>query len=405
MATRADTRTPAAGTSARFLVGHLTALCLGGVLLSVNRSLLYPLLDNVAGDLHLSATQAGSIASIYFLFLLTSQVALSLFGDRLGLKRLLVIAFLLAGCAVLGFGLWTTNYPTVLLFVSLQGLTMGIFWPAAYTLAVSGVPEGKRGQATAIVGAGVAGGHAVGLALAGSLFQITSSWRQPFTLMAAPTALMAVLFIFLVRETRQDSANTRPSTWLSILRDRRLLSLFVAGFCTLYGLWLVTVWGPAFLQAERGLSVATSGIFIALVTAVAVPAGLVFGPLSDRVGRRHLSWMMFLISAVALTLIATVRAPWALASALIVFGLVGKFAWDPVLISWLADLVADDRSHVLSQVVTLSSIVGMSSSVIGPAVNGWIRDQTGSVQGAFFVGSALALIAAVLCSRVREVRH
>lgn len=384
--------------------GHaqLAALCLGGVLLAVNRTILYPLLDRVGQELHLTAAQAGMVSSVYFTLLIVSQVVLGLAGDRVGLKRSLVASYLLAAGAVLALGLWTTNYATLLLFVGLEGLGMGVFWPAAYSLTVSSVPEGKRGRASAVVTAGLAGGHALGPAISGVLFRVTGGWRLPFVFMSIPTALLAIAFIFVLQESGRDPADSPPASWAHPFRDRRLVGLFVAAFCSLYGFWIVVVWGPAFLQAERGMSVTGSGLYTALVTAFAVPAGLAVGPLSDRIGRRQISWVMLAISAAMMGLLAVVTSHWALFLILAVYGLVGKFAWDPVLIAWLADIASRDRAKTFGQVLSLASIIGMLSSVVGPVVNGWIRDRTGSLQGAFFLGMLLALIGTMICLRMKE---
>lgn len=384
--------------------GHaqLTALCLGGVLLAVNRTILYPLLDRVGEELHLTAAQAGMVSSVYFTLLIVSQVVLGLAGDRVGLKRSLVASYLLAAGAVLALGLWTTNYATLLLFVGLEGLGMGVFWPAAYSLTVSSVPEGKRGRASAVVTAGLAAGHALGPAISGVLFRVTGGWRLPFVFMSIPTALLAIAFAFVLQESSRVPAGSPHGSWAHPFRDRRLVGLFVAAFCSLYGFWIVVVWGPAFLQAERGMSITGSGLYTALVTAFAVPAGLAVGPLSDRIGRRQISWVMLAISAVMMGLLAVVTSHWALFLILVVYGLVGKFAWDPVLIAWLADIASRDRAKTFGQVLALASIIGMLSSVIGPVINGWIRDHTGSLQGAFFLGMLLALIGTMICLRMKE---
>ncbi len=385
--------------------GHLAALCLGGILLTVHRTLLYPVLDTVAAELGLTAAQAGSVASVYFVCLLTSQIALSFYGDRVGLKRVLVVAYVLAGIAVAGMGWWTRDYATLMLFVGFNGLMMGIFWPIGYSLAVVGVPDDRRGLATGIVGAGLAAGSALGPALAGVLFNRMGGWRMPFTLMAIPTIALGLAFIVLLVDAPPVSGQSQTASRIGILRDRDLVKLFVASFCALYAFWVVLVWGPTFLQAERGMSLADSGLYIALATVVAVPAGLWLGPLSDRVGRRHISWIVFLVSGLALALSAVVQDRWLLAVALVVFGLTGKFAWDPVQVAWLADRVRQDRTRPIGQVVATSSIIAMTSSVIGPVVNGWIRDQTGSLRLGFFIGAVLAVTGAILCATVRDVKR
>jgi MFS family permease len=219
--------------------------------------------------------------------------------------------------------------------------------------------------------------------------------------MAAPTVALAIAFIFLVHDA-PAARGAQPLSWLPSLRDPNLVKLFIAGFCTLYGLWLVTVWGPSFLQVERGLSLNASGLYIALMTAVAAPAGLLMGPLSDRAGRQRLSVALFAISAAALALVAFTRGDWIVLAVLVAYGLACKFAWDPVNIAWLADLTSRNKAVTVGQAVTLASIIGMVSSVVGPVVNGWVRDQTGSLQGAFLLAAGLAMAGMLLCATVRS---
>jgi MFS family permease len=381
---------------------HLIALALGGTLLALNRTLIYPLLDTVAADLNLTAAQSGFIASLYFVGLLAAQVGVIFLGDQWGLKRILVLAYVAAAFTILALGLWATTYARLLLFIGLQGLTMGVFWPVGYSLAVMGVPAAARGRATAVVGVGLAGGHALGPATSGLLYQLAGSWRLPFAFLALPTIGLAIAFIFLVRETPRPAGPAPAMSWLPVLRDRNLVKLFVASFCTLYGLWVLDVWGPAFLQAERGASLTASGLYVALSVAVSAPAGFILARLSDRVGRRQLSWIMFLLCAAGLATVGFAQPHWVLIVAVVVYGLGAKFAWDPVQIAWLADLTAGDPAKTVGQVVAMTSMIGMTSAVIGPALNGWIRDQTGSLQGAFLVAAVLAVIGAALCASVRE---
>lgn len=390
-------------TNNRYIYTLLFFFCLGWIVLSADQAIMYPLLDRIAEDMDLSATRTGTVASAYFIMVILTQVPIGLIGDRIGFKRLLVALYGLAGLALIALGLWTTNYITLLLFVALHGVGSGVYYPAVYSITMRTVPEKMRGLASALVNMGMAGGLGLGLVIAGFMFRLTGGWRMPFILAAIPTLSLAMIYFVLVREpVVVPSPRTAKPAWLSILQDRQLMGLYLAGFCSLYCFWVVVVWGPSFFQAERSMGLVGSGLYTALVTAVSIPAGLAMGNLSDRVGRRRLSWPMFLLTAGAVLVIATVNTPLAMILGLVMYGLVGKLAWDPIQISWMADHANRTRPHDLGLVMAMASIIGMSSSVIGPIISGWIRDLTGSLQGALYLGMALALVGAVISFRLQE---
>jgi predicted MFS family arabinose efflux permease len=373
----------------------LTVLVLGGVLFTTSRTTLYPLLDQVALDLNLTSTQAGGLASAYFLMLILNQIPVGLWGDRLGFKRFLVGFFTLGGLALVGM-IWAKSYPLALFFAAIQGLGLGVFWPASYSLTMLSVPRSQRGRASAIVSAGLSGGHALGLISAGMLFGLFGNWRTPFLVLAIPTLLLALVFQRVLHDVRSPSdaaqEGSRMTEVLAILRNRNFLAIYAASFTSLFGFFTLLVWGPSYLQAERGVGIVLSGVLTAIITIVAMPAGLVSGPLSDRIGRRRLSVVMFLLSTLMLLLLGTLRTPWALLAALVGYGLVGKFAWDPVQISWLADQASVRQPGAVGLVISLSSVIGMSASVLAPAIGGWIRDQTGTLQGAILLAAGLMLL-------------
>lgn len=390
----------------RYVYALLVSFCLGWIVLGSDRTLLYPLLDRVALDLHLSSTQTGTVASSYFLLLVLTQFPVGVLGDKIGFKPLLVALYMLSGLALLALGLWATGYALLLLFVALHGVGVGVYYPSVYTLTIRTVPEKMRGFSTAMVNAGLAGGMGIGLVIAGPLFEFSGGWRAPFIIMSVPTVIMAAVYFFLVRGAKPAGTPTRLPAYrpllLSIFRNRNLTGLFAANFCSLYCFWVVMVWGPAFFQSERNVGMAGSGMYVALAAAIAIPAGMVTGRISDRVGRRRLSWVMFLFNAASIALIATSKSAPAFTVGLVGYGLAGKLAWDPVQISWLGDHASRGHAGDLGLVISICSILSMSSSIIGPMVSGLIRDLTGSLQGAFYLGVVLALVGALITARLGE---
>lgn len=373
---------------------------MGWAVIYADRTALYPLLPAIANDLHLSGAQAGGIASAYFLAYIAVQPLAGVLGDRVGLKRVLVAMVLLAGLGLLGLALFANSYWLLLLFMALHGAGAGVYYPAAYSITLYTVPPERRGLSSALINSGMSLGLALGLMAAGPLYLVTASWRAPYTVMALPTLGLALLFTLAVRPVPVQSQSAW-GTW-QIVRDPTLLCLNAIGFCSLYGFWVAVTWGPTFFQTERGLSLSASGLYTAIIALVALPAGLVTGRLSDMIGRKALSLLLLPLAAVAILALALVGSVESMVAALVIYGLVGKLALDPVILSWVGDRVLATQPQAMGAAVGIFSFSAMSSAVIAPVVSGWLKDMTGSLVAAFYLGAGIVLAGVFFAVVARE---
>jgi MFS family permease len=374
---------------------------LGWAVLYADRTVLYPMLAVIGNDFQLTGAQTGLITSAYFFVYVAMQIPTGLLGDRLGAKRILVVAYFLAGVGMLAVGLLATEYRLLLLLVGLHGMGAGAFYPAVYGITMATVPATMRGISTALVSCGMSLGLALGLAIAGPLYNATLNWRIPFLVLAIPTLVMPFLFAHHLKDAR---AGTRLSaaSFTTILRNPNLMRINAALFCSMYGFWVVVTWGPTFFQTERGLGLTMSGLYLAVVALTAIPAAIVFGKLSDSIGRRPISLAILPLSALTVWLMAYVQSQTFLLAALVVYGLVGKLAWEPVVSAWIGDYAVRFHRDSMGAVIGVFNFFGMSSAVVAPVVSGLIRDWTGSLLYAFYVGAALIMLGFLLARGVPE---
>ena len=380
----------------------IAVFCLGWAIIYADRTALFPLLPAISAEMNLSALQAGAIASAYFLAYISVQPLAGIIGDRLGLKRVLVAMVLVAGLGLAGLALLARDYWPLVLLIALHGGGAGVYYPMAYSIALYAVPAAKRGRSAAIIGAGMSLGLALGLAAAGPLYLAAGTWRAPYLVMAVPTLAAALLFWLAVRPVPprvQTATGTRKA-----LLDRTVLCLNAMTFCSLYGFWSVITWGPTYFQTERGLGLGVAGGYTALVAAAAIPAALLTGRISDRIGRRRLSLVLLPLGAASIALVASSQSLEMLLLALLAYGLTGKLALDPVSVSWVADRVSSTQPQALGAVMGLFSFSGMSSAVAAPLVSGLIKDSTGSLQGALYLAAGLVLAGMVFAALARESR-
>ncbi|NLK00064.1 MAG: MFS transporter [Clostridia bacterium] len=262
------------------------------------------------------------------------------------------------------------------------------------------VPKNMRGFSSAIINSGMAIGLAIGLGVAGPVYLFFNNWRAPFLSLAIPTMLVALIYQAVMRDARPAEKVTVP--WSEILGNKNLMLLNVAIFCSQYGFWTVLTWGPTFFMAERGLSLTVSGLYTAIVAVTAIPAGIWFGRNSDRFGRKKLALIILPLTALTVAAMGYVMSLPMLVAALIAYGIVGKFSFDPVSVSWVGDHVARTNPEAMGTAIAVFNMSGMLSSIAAPVVVGWIRDITGSFVGGFYLGAVILLIGMVVVAFIDE---
>jgi MFS family permease len=363
--------------------------CSGWAVIYADRTALYPLLKVIADEFALSGARTGLITATYFTAYVAGQLYAGVLADRFGIKRVLVWSGVLAAGGILGFGLGAKSYGGLLLVAALHGAGAGPYYAMAYSLVIQAAPASLRGMASGVINGGMSVGLVSGLALTGPVYQASGSWRLPFLVLAAPTALMALLYYLLVREGAAPSRRAFP--WGALLRDRTLLCMNGAGFCVLYGWWVLLSWGPVYFQTERGVGLSASGFYTLVVAITAIPSGLLLGRWSDRIGRKRIILGMLPLMALVLALIPHVDSRAGMLGILLAYGVVGKLAWDPLGIAWLGDYMVRTRPQNLAPAAALFSFVSVSSAIVGPPLTGYLRDLTGSLSGGFYLSAAVVL--------------
>ena len=76
---------------------------------------------------------------------------------------------------------------------------------------------------------------------------------------------------------------------------------------------------------------------------------------------------------------------------LLLYGLVGKLTWDPIVIAWVGDTVARSKPDAIGSAIGVFSFFSISAAIVGPVLSGWIKDVSGSLEGAFYLGALVVL--------------
>ena len=364
----------------------LRALTVGWALIYADRTCLYPLLAVIAAQLDLSAVQLGTLTSVYFLLYVLMQIPAGMLGDTYGLRTVLVTMFGLAAVGLLGLGVLGTSYGWLLFFAALHGLGAGAYYPTAYGTLLQVVSPERRGVSSAVIGAGMAVGLLLGLAVSGPLYEMLGSYRAPFIILSIPTFVMAAV---LWRALPNVTGGAQPAwqDYKKVLMDKDLLLINVGTLLALYGFWVLITWGPYFLQVERNFSLGQAGFYTGLTAISAVPAGLLWGRLSDCYGRKRMALLVLPAGALALFVLSQLTEPWAIVAGLILFGAFSNSAFGPIMVAWTGDIVAARYAGMMGAAVGVFNSIIMLAAIAAPTISGLIRDMTGSLVAALVVGS------------------
>ncbi|NLO89469.1 MAG: MFS transporter [Clostridia bacterium] len=388
------------GDERSYIYKVIAAFCIGWAIIYADRTALYPMLKIIGEDFNLTGSQTGAITSAYFLFYVAMQIPAGIWGDKYGLKRILVVMYLLAGIGMLLMGLKATSYVTLLIFIALHGIGAGAYYPAAFGTTLNTVPPETKGISTAVINSGMSLGLVLGLASAGPIYNYFQDWKMPFLVLAVPTILMAFVYQIVIKDIRPSQGEKVPFS--AIIKDKNLMLINCAIFCSLYGFWTVVTWGPTFFQAERGMGLTLSGIFTAIVSVTAIPAALTIGRISDCYGRKKLSLILLPLAAACVFATGYATSLTFLVIVLICYGLVGKLTWDPIAISWVGDHVSATKPQAMGTATALFNFSGMLSSIAAPVISGWLKDITGSLQTAFYLGGVIVLLGTLFIAFVDE---
>ncbi len=289
-----------------FLYGTAAAL--------VFNKLFFPNFEPHAGTMAAFATYA-----VGFFARPLGGVIFGHFGDKLGRKSMLVTTLMIMGLATFLIGTLPTYEQAGLLAPALlvllrfvQGLGVGGEWGGAVLMAVEHGHAGKRG----LYGSWVQAGVPIGLLLATGAFNLCSAlpektflawgWRVPFLL---GILLMGIgLFIRLhVLESPLFTAMKEgrppvPLPILEVLRShlRQVVLAMGARFAENAFFYILTVFALSYGTQQLHFAKATVLNGVLLGSALQFTVILLFGALSDRIGRRP----VYLGGALFLTLFA-----------------------------------------------------------------------------------------------------
>ncbi len=231
-------------------------------------------------ELHLSDSQAGSLATGFIIVYMLTSPLFGALGDRRSRTRLIS-----AGVAIWSLATALGGFAHSFITLFLARATVGI-GEAAYGTISPGLladyfPKRLRGRVFAVFFAAIPIGSALGFVL-GGLMDLRFGWRAAFFVAGVPGLLLALLVLLLqdpprgVQDEDDDDIHAATlghpvKTWSAyrdVLRNRPYL-LTVLGYAAYtFAIGGMAFWMPAFLERVRGIPKAEATVQFGAIVVV-----------------------------------------------------------------------------------------------------------------------------------------
>jgi MFS family permease len=332
------------------------------------------LAHELSKELAQTATALGWLSATYFYCYAVMQLPSGLLADRFGPRKLFIAAAAAAAAGTLLFA-FAESFTTAAVGRGIIGGAAAVGWIGMLKLAAHWFSPQKFAS---ISGLSLAVGT-LGAVLAGFPLRLLSDefgWRLVVAGSAGFAVVLMLGMIFIMRDDPSDkgyrSWSPAPETTDALakmtLRESlaglpmRDLVFLCIGQTAVTGsmVMMAGLWGVPFLTTVFEISARTATGFTSLMMVGFAIGSLIFGPWSDRSGRRKKPLLVGTsLSLVGFALLATGATFWSLWVTVLVLWLIGLSAGSMVIsFAYGKDLVGGQKTATITSIVNLSVTLG-----------------------------------------------
>jgi len=332
--------------------------------------------------------------------------------DRFGPRRLMMAGILMAGGALVGLGAISAAWAFYFFyFFNALGYVCG--GPLPCQVLLSRWFDKTRGRAMGVAYLGIGIGGAIVPLLAAWLTS-QFGWRGSLQAVGVLIVLIAFPLAYFVPEPdarlkprapgnteprapatdEERSARLQPSEPIrAVLATPAFYLLALGSMCSIAAVGGTNQHLKLFLSLDRGYTQADAAGIISLVLTVSIAGRLLMGWLADRMPRRYVMLLIYLLVACAIPLLLVRSSGMTMYvfAAIFGLGLGGEYLIIPLMAGELFGVKVLGR--VMGIVLTADGV----AEATAPMLVGYLRDRTGSYDVGFFVlvGAALLGTAAI----------
>ena len=320
--------------------------------------------------------------------------------DRFGPRRLMMAGIAMAGGALVGLGTvsaaWTFY---VFYFVNALGYVCG--GPLPCQVLLSRWFDRTRGKAMGIAYLGIGIGGAIVPLLAKAMTD-RLGWRGSLQALGVLVVAIAFPLAYFVREAPEDAPDrgaalsgprgaTEAPALHAILRTPAFYLLALGSMCSIAAVGGTNQHLKLYLSIDRAYSQGDAARIISLILAVSIIGRLFMGWLADRMPRKYVMLIIYLLvaGAIPLLLLQPSSSSIYLFAAIFGLGLGGEYLIIPLMAAELFGV------RVLGRVMGIVLTADGVAEATAPMLVGRLRDRTGSYDTGFVTLICAAVVGAI----------
>jgi D-galactonate transporter len=372
----------------------------------------------MCADLGFSETAYGLAAGIFFLGYVLFPVPSNLLMYRIGARRWI-------GCLMIVWGLVSGSMALVktpaqfLALRFLLGAAESGFYPGIILYLTQWFPNHRRAHTvslfqSAIALAGIVGGPLSGFILDSlHLYGHLRGWQWLFLIEAVPAVMAGIMALcyldnsiaearwltsdqksLLMRNLIQDDAAKVGVSVRGVFADLRVWGLGVVVFGLAMGIYAISFWMPTLLHESSTRSNTEIGWLTAIPNLIAAAGMVVIARNSDARRERRLHVVVpTLLGAVGLLGSVLFAHNLVLVLVFLSLGALGVMSALPVQWSFLTAFLGGSSAAAAIGVV---NSVGNLGGIVSPALIGWLKDQTRSLDAGMYAIAGFVVISALV---------
>ncbi|SEO49010.1 MFS transporter [Aquisalimonas asiatica] len=351
-------------------------------------------------SLGLSYQQAGMLGTVTALGYLCLVMVAGFAAGRFGGRNTVLIGVVLVTVGFAGLSV-ASDYRVLLLLMALLGFGTAFGYTPLVSLLSTWFPE-QRG---AVIGM-LNGGVGAGMLVAGMLVPLApavfgeAGWRVTWAAFAVGGALVLMAVMLFLRDppvATSGAAKAAPVDRAAVFRNRHviIIGLIYGVLGTTYIVQVVFMYSYAL---ESGVASVVAGRLAALMGAIGIFSGLLWGWISDRIGRGTallLSKALYLVGMLIPVLSPTLAG---FAAHYVILGIAVTGVFTSVLAASTEHVGAREAPLAVSFVTVFMA----AGQLAGPVGAGVVIDWTGDFRLTFALCAVLIAVGVALSWRVRS---
>jgi predicted MFS family arabinose efflux permease len=353
-------------------------------------------------DLHISFAQAGMLSVASTFTYAFGQIPAGYLSDRFGPKRLFFIGMLGTTLLSLSLGL-IQSFEWAFANQVVFGVFRALLFAPGLSLVASWFAANRQALAMGLFVIGGFLGNII-LSLLGPLLVVRYGWRPPFM----GFALLGMLggFAYWIMGKEKNNSQTRhPVGLLDALIPFRFPIMWVCAGIQFIRLGVVTsfaFWLPSMLVSDRGLSLQTAGLIVAMGSAVSMPSNALGGYVSDRLKNPPLVIGGALaVLACTCALLVLTHSMFALVLVVAVNSFFLQFYFGPLFVVPIEVL----GPRVAGMSTGFSNMFANIGSLVFAYALGVVKDRAGSFTWGFLATGAMCLVGLLLTVALARMRN